>query len=140
MTELVSKAALSEWELAPGSRLRDMINSCRKKLSSSLPICQLDPRSLWEKTSLCNFHLDFWDLPISWSHNQAKTIPMYICPKKTDIKTFLEKKGLCKPIFHSPNVSLFLTPRASFGFLLAGGNANVSTSLGIWWKNLIYFS
>lgn len=112
--EMVSKAARNGWELPLGSRLRDMINSYRKKLSSLLPICQLDPRRLWEKTHNFNFHSDFWDLPISWSNNQAKTIPMYICPKKTNFKTFLEKKELYKPIFHSPNV--FLPLGQALGF------------------------
>lgn len=111
---MVSKAALNEWELAPDRRMRDVINSCRKKRSSLLPICQLDPRRLREKTSNFNFHSDFWDLPKSWSNNQANTIPMYICPKKTNFKTFLEKRNYNKPIFHSPNV--FLPLGQALGF------------------------
>lgn len=103
---MVSKAAWNGWELALGSRLRDMINSYRKKPCSYSPFVSWTPEGCGRRHTILIFTPDFWDLPISWSNNQAKTIPMYICPKKTNFKTFLERRNYTSP-FSIPQMSLY---------------------------------
>jgi hypothetical protein len=83
-----------------------MMNLYWKTPVPDSPFVSWTPEGHGQKTSNFNFHSDFWDLPISWSNNQPKTIPRHIFPKKTNFKTFLEKWNCARP-FSIPQMSFY---------------------------------